>query len=644
MALSAYSSDPAQREDSLSKMTISELEGRLDDIDSQLGKLSSFSLRGGTGAIGYRSTTASPKQWIEIEFDQSYPLDEIVLVPCLWRHPSRTFLADAFPKKIRILAIGENAADRTEIASYTEPAGQIKGIDPVVIPLPGTQTRSVRIEATDLAIRNFDDKKVLQLAEILVFSGDENVALHRPVKYSSTDRRGLARAWNEKHLVDGFTPYLMDSSQGTRSIAFLAIAEEEPSITIELEEASNISRIRLHSVEQSDTVPHSYAGGLGIPYHMRVEASLSSDFSEAFELIDFHKGNALKTGPIIIREFPEINARYIRFIPSTDASTPLQVGRPTQVGFSEIEILSDGKNVALNCTATAKGLRYGQRSLSALTDGKNLYGEILPLRKWMNELALRGTLERERPSVLAELNLRYDRQEKLLNRMIQLVVLLIVVIGFVILVGRHFRMKKVNQVRERIAADLHDELGANIHTIGLISDMAKNTKDDRAELDSLLDEIRVYTEKSGDAARYCTNILEARGVCEDLVDEMTQFANRSLADLEHEFYVVGEDILKNLPTHTRIDLLLFYKESLTNILRHSGASKVKTRLFADNRIISMIVSDNGVGLAPTNEAETPKSLKRRAKLLKASIDTERSITGGTRVTLSLKNRKFRLFK
>jgi len=262
----------------------------------------------------------------------------------------------------------------------------------------------------------------------------------------------------------------------------------------------------------------------------------------------------------------------------------------------------------------------------------------------MNELADRGSLERERPIVLAELNLRYERQKTLLNRMIQLVFVLLVAIGFVILIDRHFRLRKVNQVRERIAADLHDELGANIHTIGLISDMAKNAMDSRDELTGLLDEIRVFTEKSGEGARYCTNILEARGVCEDLVQEMKQFSRRTLADLEHEFTVEGEDSLRSLDPHKRIDLLLFYKECLTNILRHSNATKVKTHLIADNNSLSMKVSDNGIGLEASNEGNSPHSLKRRAKLFGASIVTEKSVSGGTRVTLKLKTRKFRLFK
>lgn len=626
-------------------MHVDQLESRLIAIDDQLQELSSYSLRGGTGAIGYRSFWEDDTQWIEITLDQTYPIEEVVLVPCLWRHPTRGFLADAFPRQIRVLGGTEANGLGTEIASYQQGKDVPKGIEPLVLPTTRIEASWIRIEATELTDRYWDKQSVLQFSEIMVFSGSENVALHSAVTTSTSDHRGSSGAWHERFLVDGFTPYLMDSALGSSSAAFIAFAEVGSSFTLDLGAPFPLSRLHLHGVEQSDTVPQAYAEGLGIPRRFVVEGSLRPDFTQKVPLFEFEKKGNKSTGPIIMTRFPDVSCRYVRFTPSVPPIPPNGQADSNRIGFAEIEVFSNGQNVALHSEVTYVGMHSGLRSLSALTDGNNLYGQILPLRKWMNELAQRGALERERPFVLAELDLRHERQKTLLTRMIQLVILLVVVIGFVILIDRHFRMQKINQVRERIAADLHDELGANIHTIGLISDMAKKAMDSRSELSALLDEIRIYTEKSGEAARYCTNILEARGVCEDLVDEMKKFAERSLADLTHEFEVKGEETLRELPPHTRIDLLLFYKECLTNILRHSGASQVRTRLYANSKSIQMIVSDNGKGFGTysSQDGAPPKSLLRRAQLLKGTIFTEQANLGGARITLTLKNRKLRLF-
>lgn len=622
----------------------SQLEKRLEEIDDQLENLASFSLRGGIGAIGYRSYWNDELQWIEIELDGTYPIDEIVLVPCLWRHPKTGFQPDAFPAKLRILAGDNTNKESTLITEYTQTIGTEQTVAPLVLPISQINASWIRIEATELNKRHFDGHKVLQLSEVLVFSGTSNVALHRPVTCSSSDQRGIVGAWNKSFLVDGFTPYLMDSSKGTSSNAFIATTGKKPELILDLGANYSISRIHMHAVEQGDTVPQAYAGDLGIPRRMLIKGSKLADFSDAVTLIDYKTENINETGPIIMLDIPDTVCRYVQFIHLRTETQPELLENPPRLGFAEIEIFSEGENVALRKPVLYKDLSFGNRALSSLTDGNNLYGTILPIRTWMNELATRGAIEAEQPRIIAEMNQRYASQKRLLILMMQLVVFLAFGICLTYLIERHRRLRQLSLVRERIAADFHDELGANIHTIGLISDMAKNALHSPKELEELLDQIREFTNRSGEAARYCTNILEARGVCEDLVEEMTQFANRILADLEHDFSVEGKDLLKTLPSHKRIDLLLFYKECLTNILRHSSASKVKTKLTANRSSITMKVSDNGIGLDTSNREKTPHSLKRRAKLLRANIVTEQSATGGTRITLKLKTRKFRFIK
>ena len=630
--------------DDLSALDTSQLEERLAAIDAQLENLASFSLRGGIGSIGYRSYWDSATQWIEIELDQAYPIHQIILTPCLSRHPTEGFRPDAFPRELRVLA--GTSADRTGsvIAHYRESDGHAQGIEPLILPVSGSIASWIRIEATDLSVRNFDDHKVLQLSEVLIFSGSENVALQRPVKCSSSDERGLTGAWHKRFLVDGFMPYLMDSATGTSSNAFIAIPLDEANLMVDLGSPQAITRMHMHAVEQGDTVPQAYYGDLGIPLRMRIEVANTPDFSDGFELLEYRKGRITETGPIIILQFPETRCRYVRLIPLKPENVPDESEDNGRIGFAEIEIFSKGENVALGKVVTSKGLRYGRRKLEALTDGNNLYGEILPFRDWMVELASRGALEIERPLVARELNHRYERQKVLLTRMMQLVVLLTVGIAFIILIDRIIRQRKISQVRERIAADLHDDLGANIHTIGLISDMAKNSVDSREELIELLDQIRDFTERSGESARYCTNILEARGICEDLVSEMKQFSSRLLADMENENSFEGEEFLRELHPHKRIDLFLFYKECLTNILRHSGATKVITQITADHKMLSMTVTDNGKGLANTTDGKIPRSLRRRAKLLGAKIATETPQAGGTRFILKLRTHRFGMFK
>lgn len=202
-------------------------------------------------------------------------------------------------------------------------------------------------------------------------------------------------------------------------------------------------------------------------------------------------------------------------------------------------------------------------------------------------------------------------------------------------------MRQASGIKERLAADLHDELGANLHTIGLLSDLSKKMIHTPEKLIKLLDRIRIFTERSGTAARHCTNMLEAKGICEDLVDEMTRSSRRLLTDLDYDIAFSGEDLLDTLTARRRIDLFLFFKESLTNVLRHSGATKVSILLNAEKNKITLTITDNGHGFEAGKD-KIPASIRRRTRLLGGRVDVEHPPEGGTRITLNLKIRQFRI--
>ena len=632
----------------MADLSISDLEERLHAIDAELAQLSEYSLRSGIGAIGYRSAPHQQKhrvEWIEIDLGAETPIDEVVLVPTIWRDTSKGFQADAFPVRFRILTgSADNPAGRVVVDS--DALGSIlPRIAPLRIPTPGASGSWLRIEVSELSTRAFDGLYVLQLAEILVFHDKDNLALARPLRTSS-NVNDSAGAWDQRFLVDGFTPYLMNAAAGEKSLAFVSELGTLPELQIDLGDVFELSSLNLHAVEQSDTVPQAYAGNLGIPRHMVVEGALKPDFSDARRLLEYRQDKINDTGPIIMRRFPPTPSRYVRFTPQSPSNQSFQSPPElVRLGFAEIELFSNGRNVAIGREVVSDPITRIDvyRSLSSLTDGHNFYGQILAVRDWLEELSRRHELETQRPGVAAELSRQYGRQQAILARTSWLAGTLAVGIGFTLLLGHTLRLRQAARIKQRFAADLHDELGADLHTIGLLCDLAKDSIDARDELLELLDRMRVFTDRSGVAARYCTNMLEAKGLCEDLVDEMKRTSRRLLADLDHDLHIEGESVLRALSRRKRIDLFFFYKESLTNIIRHSGATKVATQLIANKKEIHLRITDNGHGIEGSAEPAVPPSLKRRARLLGAHVNLESSSAGGTCITLKLKDRKFRLF-
>ena len=639
----------------LHRASLSSLENRYELVGKQLHSLPKPSTRTGVGAVGYRSQThldADQPEWIRIVLPKPTWIDQVVLVPMIWRDTQNGFRADGFPLKFSIrVGNGDSPAGTKDegkvVAAFGPEQNLLPRVAPVVISIPAVEVTWVQLDVATLSPRGWDGLYILQLSEILVFSGLDNVALRQKVIVSSTGRaiHGLPR--HPDYLVDGFVPYLMDAFEGEQSLSFLSenCIGKTPTISIDLGKAQPVSGIHLHATELSDNVPQALPNDFGIPRRTVIEGAMKSDFSDAIHLCDYQVDSIYDVGPIIMRRFPTTNCRYVRFIAVEPKTYNLGGEEQSRIGFAEIEVLSKGVNVALHQTARVDlDGENANRSATTLTDGNNLFGKILPIRQWLYELEKRHELEMLRPQIAAELTQRYRRQRQNFVRLSWLAGLLAFIVVCTILVERIIRQRAILWTRERIAADLHDELGANLHAIGLLGDLAQASADSPKQLKSVLQRIRALTERSGAATRHCANLLESDGLFSDLMEDMKRTSTRLMADLDHELSFDGEDQIRNLDPSIRIDLFLFYQECLINILKHSHATRVVTKLKADQNGLSLTVTDNGCGLQQSVNNQVPKSLRRRAKLARAHVLASQPADGGTQIALKMRTKKRGMIK
>lgn len=629
---------------------ITQLEQELAGIDSKLKQLANYHPRSGIGVGGFRSQPhrrADQQEWIEIDLGGTHQIDELILVPEIWRDTDTRLHADGFPEEFRILA-GKGDREGKVIASYTREDKLLPRIAPLVVSCGGFEASWIRLEATLLGPRAWDEDYALHLFEILVFSGSNNVALHQPVRASSQNAAGPGK-YDKAFLVDGFLPYLMDAAKGQRSHAFLAECEPGTSghIVIDLGEPRSLYQLHLHTIDLSDTIPQKWLNNYAMPRHLIVEGGNDPDFNDARMLAEFRVESVFDVGPIMMEKFPSQLCRYVR-LRVIEPGPPSWGGAQvvSNVGFAEIALFSDGVNVAQGALTDGSYRVKGSqrvkgpiRSYQGLTDGRNFYGDILPIRDWLGELALRHDLETARPAVAGQLATLYEQQADLLNRLIILAIALAAGIVFSLLSARIIRIRQIHRIRERLAADLHDELGANLQTIGLLSDLALDSRDDDAAFSDIHRRIRSESERSGAEVRSSMDLLSVEGFCVNLEQDMRRAARRIMAKLEHELVIEGDAWLKKLKPRIRVDLFLFYKECLVNISRHSGATAFSSQLSADSGGVTLSIQDNGIGIDTQQEGLIPKSLERRARLLGASISVASPAEGGTLITLTIPARQ-----
>lgn len=626
--------------------TISELEERKDSIKAELEQLAVINLRtGALGTSGYRSFPQdSPNiegEWIQVDFEEEVSINEVILVPTLWRYGDEEgYRSDGFPEAFRVIVGIEGEESGRIVAEFDETDQLLPRVAPVVVPLPKVRASWVRIEPTILTSRERDRRYIFQLSEILVFSGEKNVALHQTA-ISASEVPLNSGIWKPNRIVDGGMPYLMDSAQGRERSAHFQDLNEDPFLTLDLEEEYPVSGIHLHAAYQSKSAPPEFNVNMGIPSVIVIEGARKLDFSDSTLLLEHKFRDIGEFGPILMWNIPSTPCRYIRIKGNSDAVEGerfFAYRGSNKIGFAEIEILAEGRNVAQS-KGPIKATENEKSSLSKLTDGYNVYGVVLPIRSWMNQLARRHDLEKELALVSIRLDALYDKQQETLLLLKRLIIALAVLVAVSILVGRHLRVREAARIRERFTADLHDHVGASLHAIGILSSHTKDIVDSPDKLTKALDEIGLMTQRAGDATRDFCNQQSAKEAHENLLGDLKRTAGRMIANLSYTFEVEGEELLQQLKPRVRSDFFLFFKECLINVNRHADATEVTIRIEADKRKVHLSISDNGRGIHDSEQGAVPPSLARRARYLGSKVMIETPRQGGSSISLKLKSRR-----
>ena len=158
----------------------------------------------------------------------------------------------------------------------------------------------------------------------------------------------------------------------------------------------------------------------------------------------------------------------------------------------------------------------------------------------------------------------------------------------------------LERVRTRLAADLHDDLGAGLAEIAILSEVAK--LQDRPRTMELLDGIAGRARSLREAMNDLVWTVDPRADClEDLVLRLRQTAFTMLESEERsvEFLAPCDEHLEiELMPAVRRHLLLFFKEVVTNVARHAGATAVRVEIEAVKGRFRMLIRDNGRGFDP----------------------------------------------
>lgn len=214
----------------------------------------------------------------------------------------------------------------------------------------------------------------------------------------------------------------------------------------------------------------------------------------------------------------------------------------------------------------------------------------------------------------------------------------------------HRRLEQLEQERalaherERIARDLHDDLGSSLARISLLSGLLKADQANPA----LVENHAVKISQSADqTVRALEEIVWAvrpdSDSLQSLVEYIAHFANelfegggiRCRLDLPHDLPE------RPLPPDVRHNIFLVVKEALTNALKHSAAREVRVLAAFAGDVLEIQVQDDGKGHVPNAHSGPEKrnglsNMRRRAEAIGANLEFQSAAGNGSTVKLRIK--------
>jgi signal transduction histidine kinase len=182
--------------------------------------------------------------------------------------------------------------------------------------------------------------------------------------------------------------------------------------------------------------------------------------------------------------------------------------------------------------------------------------------------------------------------------------------------------------RKRIAADLHDDLGAKLLTIVHTSESERISTLAREALEEMRLSVRGLTGKP-------------MQVADALADWRAETVSRlSQANIEADWRSPTEDVHQQLSARAFVQTTRILREAVSNIIKHSGASHCKVRCSIGEHDFVLVVQDNGKGIPMELDGKLDRghgmaSMKHRAKQMQGQCLVESGPGYGTVIRLTL---------
>lgn len=222
----------------------------------------------------------------------------------------------------------------------------------------------------------------------------------------------------------------------------------------------------------------------------------------------------------------------------------------------------------------------------------------------------------------------------------------LLVLGGILLIylayrSRLKRLLAVYQLREKVARDLHDDVGSTLTSINVLSELARlNLSESHHPSRQYLDKIgQNSTEMMESMDDIVWSIKPDNDQLNKITARMREYTANTLEPKQIRYCFETDDQLINikLSMERRRHFFLIFKESLNNIVKYAQASKVDIFINCERSMITLSIADDGKGFNTAHpiQGNGLLNMKKRAELLNGTIEIESRTGHGTIVCLRI---------
>lgn len=203
------------------------------------------------------------------------------------------------------------------------------------------------------------------------------------------------------------------------------------------------------------------------------------------------------------------------------------------------------------------------------------------------------------------------------------------------------KQKAINKERDRIAKELHDDMGGGLSSILFLSGDLLDEEKDHDKIVQV-ERISELTQNALDNMRDIIWALDnEHNSLKDLTMKIRNASLEFLNDYPLRFHF--ESSIQNIEeleigSEKKRNILLITKESLHNIVKHAAASNVYIKIGIESNELEINIKDDGKGfelIEKNNQGNGLSNLRKRSEAIQGNLEIQSEVGKGTLIKLNV---------